>query len=335
MPGQSVKYSIIPFTMNVNVGTSNDSFVENTLSPLFNGTTWAGCVLERPTPYHNQDVFNAGDAAAGGRWQAYIWPPEPNNGSTCINPSNGNNDGYNSVQTVAAGGVFDSWTKGPNFNCVRHPIVSLTSSASDISAEIDALESHGNMGTILAPGISWAHRVLSPGQPFAEGQAFSQDVRKIMIVITDGEQTTEGEYQSSGCDSSSNTGSSYLYNPQNAMLDGLTLSATGPVDMFSPYGYMLDSQPLGAASSWSDISDQLRDVTLDACNKFKAHDSTGSVELYTIAASSSAGPGTDVYDLLRQCATSSDQFYYADSADDLEEVFVAIAKQATDLRLTE
>ncbi|MCH9764427.1 MAG: hypothetical protein K0U34_00325, partial [Alphaproteobacteria bacterium] len=335
LPSQNIRYSIVPFTMNVNVGTNNAAFVDNTASGLFAGTAWAGCVLERPAPYHNQDVYNSGDASSGGRWQAYVWPPEPDNGTVCQNPSDGTNSGYKTVETVGISGTFDPWTKGANYNCVRHAIAPLTTSASDITNEIDALESHSNMGTILAPGIAWAHRVLSPSEPFSEGQSFSNNVRKIMIVITDGEQTTEGEFQSTGCGGESNTSTPYSFDPDSLHLDGTVLSTNGPTDMFTPYGYILDSQPFGAASTWTEVKQQLRTTSLDACSKFKARASGGSVELFTIAASSSAGPGTDVYSLLQECATSNEHFFYADGAQDLEDAFVAIAKEATDLRLTE
>lgn len=100
MPSQTVKYGIVPFTMTVNIGTDNAKYVDGIADPLFTGTTWAGCVLERPDSYANEDVYNAGGPVAGGHWQAYISPPEPDSGGTCLNPSNGTNSGYKSVDTV-------------------------------------------------------------------------------------------------------------------------------------------------------------------------------------------------------------------------------------------
>jgi Putative Flp pilus-assembly TadE/G-like len=336
LPSQSIKYSIVPFTMNVNIGTANTSYVENSADPLFSGTSWAGCVLERPAPYHNQDVYNSGNASAGGRWQAYVWPPEPDSGSVCINPSNGDNAGYSTVDAIGPGGTYDPWTKGPNFNCVRHAVVPLTGNATQISTAIDALTAESNMGTILAPGIAWGHRMLSPAEPFDEGAAFTNATRKIMVVITDGEQTTEGEFQPTGCESETNTTTAYQFDPATFHLDGSALSTNGPRDMFTPYGYLLDSEPFGAASTWATVKDKLSDVSLDACNQFKARDTDdNTVELYAIAASSSAGPGTTVYNLLQQCATSSKHFFYADSDTDLETAFVEIAKNTTMLRLTQ
>ncbi|MBL8564110.1 MAG: Tad domain-containing protein [Hyphomicrobiaceae bacterium] len=335
LPSQSIRFSIVPFTMNVNVGTTHTSFVDDTTNALFTGTSWAGCVLERPAPYTNQDVYKSGDAKNGGNWQAYIWPPEPNSDNSCINPSNGTNAGYRSVEQVGPRGTFDPWTKGPNYNCVRHAITPLTSSVSDTLTAINALSSHPNMGTILAPGIAWGHRLLSPEQPFTEGASFGPGVRKIMIVITDGEQTTEGEYQSNMCSSATNTTANYRFTPSNLRLDGRAITSTGPRDMFSPYGYVLDSAPFGSNSNWNEVRQHLATVTLDACSEFKGRaNGSNSVSLYTIAASTGAGPGTQVYNLLQQCASSDRNFFYAADATKLKDAFYAIARESTQLRLT-
>ncbi len=334
---QSIKYAIVPFTMNVNVGTSNTAFVTNTNHSLFTGTAWAGCVLERPGSFTNDDTYNSAAAAAGGgKWHAYIWPPEPNDNNQCINPSDGTNSGYQTVETVGTGGTYDPWTKGPNYNCVRLPVVELTDSATDIETEIDKLESHSNMGTIIAPGVAWGHRILSPEEPFAEGADFG-DVRKIMVVITDGQQTTEGPYQSGTCTADMNTSSTYQFNPATFDLDGDPISTNGPRDMFSPYGYMYDSAPTGGVTAnWDAVDDAMEAMSLDACSQFKNRDPNGeSVQLYTIAASTSAGAGTSVYDLLQQCATDSEHFFYAEDAATLEQAFETIAKKASNLRLTQ
>ena len=60
---------------------------------------------------------------------------------------------------------------GANLNCVRHPILPLTSTLDSVSSKIDALTSHQNLGTILAPGIVWGQRVLYQQAHFTEGGA--------------------------------------------------------------------------------------------------------------------------------------------------------------------
>ena len=196
-----------------------------------------------PSPTTTHTISSAAPAG-GGKWHAYIWPPEPNSSNSCINPSNGTNSGYQTIDAVGSGGIYDGDTLGPNYNCIRLPIVELTDSASDIETEIDKLEAHGNQGTIIAPGVAWGHRVLSPGEPFTGGADFG-DVRKIMVVITDGQQTTEGPYHSGTCTADTNASETYQFNPSSFDLDGDTISTNGPRDMFSPYGYMYDSAPTG------------------------------------------------------------------------------------------
>lgn len=336
MPSQSVKYGIVPFTMNVNIGTANSKYVDGTADPLFAGTDWAGCVLERPGAYANDDTFAAGGPDRGGNWHAYIWPPEPNSGGQCLNPSNGTNTGYAAVDAVGPGGAFDPWTRGPNYNCVRHPIVPLTDSAADVQAILDGLTAHPNMGTMVAPGIAWGNRLLSPSEPFPEAAPYSKNVRKIMVVITDGELTTEGPWVTSSCISETNTGSAYQFDPAKFGLSGSVLKTTGPTDTFSPYGYMFDSAPTGSGGSWPAIEDAMENLSLDACQQFKKNDSgSGNVALYTIAASSGAGPGTRVHSLLQKCATDADHFFYADSEGDMDTAFTTIAKQASELHLTQ
>ena len=92
----------------------------------------------------------------------------------------------------------------------------------------------------------------------------------------------------------------------------------------------------GATASWDAVDDAMEALSLDACSKFKNKDPNGeNVQLYTIAASTSAGAGTSVYDLLQQCATDSEHFFYAEDAATLENAFETIAKKATNLRLTQ
>ena len=322
---QKIMFSIIPFTMNVNVGTENSQFVKNTDHALFNATSWAGCVLARRSPDHVKDT--------PGDWHAYIWPPEPNQNNSCQNPSNGTNNSYKTIEEVAHYGTYSPLTKGPNYNCVRHSIMPLTESVGDTLDKIEGLTSEWNMGTIIAPGVSWGLRVLSPKAPFKEGANFNKKTRKIMIVLTDGEQTTErGQF---GCNFDQNSSETYKFNPSDLELDGFELSGNGSADSFSPYGYMYESAPFGGAvNSWTSVENKLHEISLSACQEVKKHDQGNKeMEIYTIAVSSSAGPGTRVYDLLKDCATSKNHIFHVDSASAMETAFKEIAKGAVSLRI--
>lgn len=102
-PGSLPKFAVVPFNMNVNVGVANAAIVQDTNNPLFSGTSWAGCVIERAAPHTNSDAFASGSTGANGMWQAYVHPPEPNRDGACTNRSDGTNSGYVSIETNAAG----------------------------------------------------------------------------------------------------------------------------------------------------------------------------------------------------------------------------------------
>lgn len=71
-------------------------------------------------------------------------------------------------------------------NCPR-AITALTNDFPKLKSDIDALRGGGN--TYMPIGIAWGTRVLSPGEPFAQASATAKDVRKLMIVMTDGNNT--------------------------------------------------------------------------------------------------------------------------------------------------
>ena len=329
-----VLIGIVPFTMNVNIGTANKKYVTGSKHKLFTGTSWAGCVFERPAPYHVSDDYSGIGEAKDGKWQAMIWPPMPNKNGQCINPSNGNNDGYQSIDVTKAGD-YTSQTKGPNFNCVRHSLMDLSKDANSVRNKIDSLTSVGNQGTIIAPGISWGMRLLSPQEPFSKGTAYSKGAKKIIIVLTDGEQTSEAEYHRDSCHREKNTDKKFSFDPKQFKLSGDKLTNLGPDDMLTPYGFLRDSDPFKSNPlSWNDVKTDLKNVSLAACDEAKKKPAGGeAIEIYSIAVSTSAGPGTDVYDLLKSCASSTDNFFYADDSAALNKAFKEIAKGILQVRI--
>lgn len=182
-PGANLKFGYVPFTMNVNIGASNAGYVTGSNDALFAGTQWAGCVLERAPPNHLSNAYSGSN-----KWRAYIYPPEPDN-SSCDNESNGTNAGYKNIDAYDPSNP-NPYTRGPNYNCVRHPIAPLTTSSSTIKTQIASLTAEYNMGTILAPGVTWGARLLTPNAPFSGADAIGGGTKKVMVMLTDGAQTT-------------------------------------------------------------------------------------------------------------------------------------------------
>jgi Flp pilus assembly protein TadG len=67
------------------------------------------------------------------------------------------------------------------------PLVRLDTSPSAIKSEINAMVATGE--TYVSSGIMWGWRILSPDAPFADAAAMTRAARKVMIVMTDGENT--------------------------------------------------------------------------------------------------------------------------------------------------
>ena len=267
MGNTKIKASIVPFTMNVNIGKSNIHMVKGENNALFAGTEWKGCVME---PSKGNFVSDN----PGKKFQAYIYPPMPDSnspGAYCpLNKSNGTNSGYQNMTEAINASSTSAQFDGPNKNCVRFPLQPLTSNITKVRNHLDKLEAHGNYGTIIGPGVTWGMRVLSPDWPFKQGNKWQSGTRKIMIVLTDGEQTTEAEYFPATCNKAQNTITTFNYSPSNYSLRGDDISGDGPQDFLSPYGFIRDSDPFKSnPSSWNEVRTDLEEISLKACSEAK------------------------------------------------------------------
>lgn len=330
-PGQSIKFGVVPFNMAVNIGTDNVGLVDNTKNALFAGSTWGGCVLERKGGFQAKDVYNPGATDGSGRWPAYIWPPAPNQGPVCLNRSNGTNGGYSSVEPAPLG--KDPWRDGPNFNCPRYPLVRLSSSDSDIRNAVNGLVAYGNMGTTIGPAVGWGLRMLSPDGPFRDGAAFSYKTRKLLIVVTDGELVTDG----GNCAGATNSITPYEFDPTTLGLAGRKMTSAPVNDSFTPYGYILDSDPYNSGLiSALDADKELDRLAIQACDDVKNRKTgEGAIQVYTIAASTGAAPATRAGNVLSNCASDASSFIYAADATALDAAFKKIGEDVLKLRLTQ
>lgn len=315
--GSRLKFGYVPFTMNVNIGPANTAYVDGATDPLFTGTTWAGCVLERAPPNHTSLNYTPTS-----KFRAYIYPPETDSAS-CDNPSAGTNTAYKTIEEIDwTGRATSGYTHGPNYNCVRQPMKPLTTDAAAVKAGIASLVSEYNLGTILAPGVTWGTRLLTPNAPFPGADAYASSTRKVMVMLTDGEQTTEMRYPD--CSTTQNSsGTPYAFDPAAFGLGGRRLGPRGPRDFFGPYGYIFDSDPFNVGfASYDDVDPSLNPLAVEACDVAKRQ----GVEVYSVAISSYAGPGTAVYDTLRTCASDPSHFFYATDAVALKNAFATIAR---------
>lgn len=332
LPSSRLKFATIPFNTNVNIGRTNTAYVTGNNHPLFTGTSWAGCVLERSPPNHLSTGYDGSASPATGKFRAFIAPPEPDSFSasagSCVNRSNGTNTGYFHVQETDPTFPMGPMTNGPNFNCVRHVMQPLTNSVTDVKSKINSLSAEGNWGTIVTPGLMWALRALTPDAPFPGAAPFSSSNKKVIIALTDGEQVTDSPNYVGApfptCTTNVNTVTPYSFNPADIGLTGRTLTQ-GPADIFNAYGYIRDSDPFNINPTNSTQVDAYLDtMLLQACDLAK---SKPNVEIFTIAVSNRAGPDTRAYTTMSRCASDDAHFFYAPDHAALATAFDGIANR--------
>ncbi|CAN0390100.1 unnamed protein product, partial [Phaeothamnion confervicola] len=190
-----------------------------------------------------------------------------------------------------------SATNGPWSGCAKSSIVPLTYKRANVEAGITAMAAAGP--TLIAEGISWGFRVLSPTEPFTKVEAstsFPADTiatynhprwMKVMVLMTDGDNDL-----SAGTD---------------------TLNGT----VYSAYGRgaeTLANNRFGSTSSSNKMT-ELDNAMLAACAKVKAQ----GIELYVTSFGSGVSATTKAR--LQACATDADNYQHNTSSADLAAFF--------------
>ena len=203
--------------------------------------------------------------------------------------------GAQMTSAVNAASVF-----GPNGDCTAASITPLTSTPSTVNTAIAAMAARG--GTNITEGAAWGFRVLSPTAPFTEGAAYSSTTAKVMIVMTDGENTT--------------------YPGSNMNYD----------TYYSAYGYPWNNR-LGVVTSTDTTLEAVMNSRLTTvCTNAK----NAGITVYSIGVDTAdtTSPSATV-SLLTGCASSSSNAYFPNTAADLQAAFVSIANQLAALRLSQ
>lgn len=188
-----------------------------------------------------------------------------------------------------------STTMGPNAYCPTISILPLTNSPTNVINRINAMVADG--GTNIHEGTAWGMRVLSPDEPFTEGAPYADATAKVMIVMTDGENTAY---------------------PANNM-NGATY--------YSAYGFPYNER-LGA-SGWTQaqLNAEMDKRTLETCTTAKELGMT----VYTIGLSVTANATRT---MLSNCATSPDHVFFPTHPNQLMATFADIAEQLAALRIS-
>jgi hypothetical protein len=209
-------------------------------------------------------------------------------------------------------------TRGPNRGCPT-PIVPLTSNESVVQANIAAMQHWSGGGTNQAEGLAWGWRVLSPGAPFTEGAPYGPDVRKVIVLMSDGENTNVGSDPVLSSDYSA-------YNHLGLWSDYADGGLLGQLIGGILRG-VLPPQYRRSIHSSNGYVNYVNQREAALCTNIK---NTG-IEIYTVIFRET---DQTTENLMRNCASSSEHFYRANNAQELSAAFDAIGTGIGSLRLT-
>lgn len=220
-----------------------------------------------------------------------------------------------------------SFSTGPNADCTRTAILPLTTAPATAITTIDGMIAEG--GTNIHEGTVWGFRALSPTQPFNQGAPYDEATAKVLIVMTDGENTAYNLSNPNYCNATStrallgscyNSAYGFPYNSRNTTAGS---TSSGNIERLGSLG-----------ASNATLVTAMNERTRQTCENAKA----AGITVYVIGlATSQASQSTqaEVEDMLADCASTRDKAYFPQTPGALKSVFEAIADDLTALRLAQ
>lgn len=208
-------------------------------------------------------------------------------------------------------GDIDEDEPGPNQDCPFNDITPLTNTKATILSAITEMEPQGY--TNIHQGAIWGYHMLSSTAPLTEGQGYDTSTVKVIILMTDGENTVNGFD-----DDNMNNADGYMaYGYPGAVYNGRIYSTDHPTP-----------------NSDANITAAMDDRTLATCTEAKKPVAVGEpdkIVIYTIGLNA---PNQKTIDLLEDCASDDDHSFFPDDPADLTATFKLIADQLSNLRLS-
>lgn len=228
-------------------------------------------------------------------------------------------------QTVS--GSSFSW--GPNADCTRTAILPLTDVPATAINTINGMIAEG--GTNIHEGTVWGFRALSPTQPFNQGAPYDEATSKVLIVMTDGENTAYNlppPANPSYCDATRAGFNGSCYNsaygfPYNSKNTNANSTSGGNVERLGHNG-----------ANNATLVATMNERTRQTCENAKA----AGITVYTIGlATNQASQSTqaEVEDMLADCASTRDKAHFPQTPGALKQVFQDIANDLSALRLAQ
>lgn len=209
------------------------------------------------------------------------------------------------------GSISTSSGRGPNWDCPTNSLLPLTNVKADVTAAISAMYPQGY--TNIHQGAIWGFHMLSPTQPLTDGDDYGTATYKVMIIMTDGENTVDG-YSSSD-----------MNRADGYMAYGYPGPPTATVGD-TEYNGRIFSDTYPTPSNESQVLSAMNTRTVETCNNAKAE----GITIYTIGLNA---PNQTTIDMLEDCASGPAYSYFPTQSSELITVFEEIASQLSTLRL--
>lgn len=328
----TLKIAVVPFSQFVNVGAdkATEDWIDTAgLNPYskvnftsaswhnwqawqeISNRTWTGCVESRAGALSVDDTPpDVGDGLT--LFPPAFAPDEPGTNTSTADFSVGQNTVYRYMNSYLADSNTSSLdqrqrhegkyqaasvsttSRGPDSGCNVQPILALNNVKQPVLDTLNNMTAGGY--THVAEGVGWGLRVLSPGAPFTEGVAYSNDeITKAMVLLTDGENTFDTE-------SNHNTST------------------------YTAYGFLAQAR-LGSSNYNTAIAAQ-NTLLQQACNNVKAKE----IVVYSFAYNV---PSATQRNLIKNCATSPEKYFDPPTNAALVASFQQIADELRKLHLSE
>lgn len=296
-----LKVGMVPYAATVNVGSIGPDIVNEPIVP------------DRPSVVYDpskpksewagcvmaretpDDKFDT-DQFDGSSWDAYWW--EHTVGDTKNNYWDPAQGGTPTIPYVDSKGCNDY--ANPNLGCpLTNPIIPLTSDYDTLYDAADGLKPWCRGGTLGNLGMAWGWRVLSDTEPFEQGASYNSFLwRKAVVMMTDGENQL---WKKPGINKKSD---------------------------YSAYGYM-DDEVMGTddRGTAKTIANQR---FVETCNAMKAL----GITIHTVVFGTGV-IGKPTEDYYKACASSEAHHHRAANGDDLVAVYEDIAKELSNLHISE
>jgi len=168
-PGD-IKVSIVPFAVDVNVGTGNVN------APWIDWTDWeAANGTCSKSSYHSKGTCTANS----GTWT----PAAHSTWNGCVNDRDQNNDVMN---TATVPGSPATMYRAHQASACPASMMTLSHDWPALNSKIDAMTPTGNTNVTIGMQMAW--QTLSPVAPF-NAPAAAPDLEKVLVLLTDGDNT--------------------------------------------------------------------------------------------------------------------------------------------------